>query len=104
MDVRISADELRELQADGKPVTILDIGTGHERKDWWIPGSTHVAAYEVLKAGLWGKPKAKARTVRRESERDIVAMIAETTKLGVAIRRRRIWRAICFSEAFLNAV
>jgi hypothetical protein len=30
------------------------------------------------------KPKAKAGTVRRESERDIVARIAETTELGVA--------------------
>jgi hypothetical protein len=30
------------------------------------------------------KPKAKAGKVRRESERDIVARIAETTELGVA--------------------
>lgn len=51
MDVRISVDELSELLADSKPVTVVDIRAGPERKDWWIPGSIHVDAYEAFKAG-----------------------------------------------------
>ncbi len=49
----ISTDELRELLAGKAPVTVLDIRPDGER-EWSIPGSVHVDAYEAVKAGHLG--------------------------------------------------
>jgi glyoxylase-like metal-dependent hydrolase (beta-lactamase superfamily II) len=47
----ITADALRQALEDGAPLTILDIRPPADRAEWWIPGSTHLDAYEALKRG-----------------------------------------------------
>lgn len=47
----IETETLREWLEDGRPVNVLDIRTPEDRKEWAIPGSIHVNAYERLKAG-----------------------------------------------------
>jgi glyoxylase-like metal-dependent hydrolase (beta-lactamase superfamily II)/rhodanese-related sulfurtransferase len=47
----IHVEELRRMLERGEPVTVLDIRREGERAEWEIPGSTHVDAYEALKAG-----------------------------------------------------
>ena len=50
MDETIDAKTLRGMLERGEPVTVLDVRTGEERAEWWIPGSVHFDAYEALKA------------------------------------------------------
>jgi rhodanese-related sulfurtransferase len=47
----ISVEALRNMLAQGEPVTVLDVRTDEERSEWTIPGSVHFGAYEALKAG-----------------------------------------------------
>jgi glyoxylase-like metal-dependent hydrolase (beta-lactamase superfamily II)/rhodanese-related sulfurtransferase len=47
----IETETLREWLEDGRPVNVLDIRAPEDRKEWAIPGSIHVNAYERLKAG-----------------------------------------------------
>ncbi len=56
----ITAETLREWLVAAKPVTVLDIRTGEDRAQWWIPGSVHIDAYSSLKQG---KPGALADAV-----------------------------------------
>ena len=49
----ISTGGLQELLAAGKPATVVDIRTAADR-DWSIPGSIQVDAYEAVKAGSLG--------------------------------------------------
>jgi glyoxylase-like metal-dependent hydrolase (beta-lactamase superfamily II) len=46
-----STDALRHALATGAPLTVLDVRPAPDRADWWIPGSTHLDAYEALKRG-----------------------------------------------------
>lgn len=46
-----SVDALQRALETGVPVTILDIRPAGDRAEWWIPGSTHVDAYDELKQG-----------------------------------------------------
>lgn len=50
---RISVRQLQELLASGEPVTVLDIRSPTDR-DWWIPGSVLVDAYDAVKSGSLG--------------------------------------------------
>lgn len=45
----IDTHTLREWLDQGKKVNVLDIRPSHERAEWHIPGSIHVAAYDELK-------------------------------------------------------
>lgn len=47
----MQAEELRRRLQSGAPVTVLDIRTGSDRAEWWIPQSLHVDAYDALKRG-----------------------------------------------------
>ena len=47
----IDVAELRAMLEEHEPVTVLDVRTAEDRAEWAIPGSTHVDAYEALKAG-----------------------------------------------------
>jgi rhodanese-related sulfurtransferase len=47
----ISVEALRNMLAQGEPVTVLDVRTDEERSEWTIPESIHFEAYEALKAG-----------------------------------------------------
>jgi len=49
----ISVKELQALLAAGQPVTVVDIRTPADR-DWSIPGSVHVDAYDAVKSGSLG--------------------------------------------------
>ncbi len=46
-----TADALRQTLEVGRPVTVLDIRPSADRAEWWIPGSTHVDAYDAVKRG-----------------------------------------------------
>ena len=46
-----STDALRHALATGAPLTVLDVRPAPDRADWWIPGSTHLDAYEALRRG-----------------------------------------------------
>jgi glyoxylase-like metal-dependent hydrolase (beta-lactamase superfamily II) len=52
-DDQISAEELRELLATGRPVTVVDIRTPADR-EWSIPGSVQVDAYDAVNSGSLG--------------------------------------------------
>ncbi len=54
MTKQIEAETLREWLEAQQPVTVLDIRTDEDRAQWAIPGSVHLNAYEVLRAGLPG--------------------------------------------------
>src|SRR6266581_3100893 len=46
----IDVETLRTWLGEGRPVTVLDVRPAAERKEWAIPGSIHVDAYDALKA------------------------------------------------------
>jgi glyoxylase-like metal-dependent hydrolase (beta-lactamase superfamily II)/rhodanese-related sulfurtransferase len=50
-------ETLRTWLEQKRPVTVLDVRAGEDRRQWSIPGSLHIDAYEDLKAG---KPGALA--------------------------------------------
>jgi glyoxylase-like metal-dependent hydrolase (beta-lactamase superfamily II) len=54
MATQIEVETLRRWLAEGRPVTVLDIRTDNDRRQWSIPGSVHVNAYEALRAGTAG--------------------------------------------------
>src|ERR1051326_1755618 len=47
----VETDTLRTWLENGQPVSILDIRTADDRREWSIPGSIHVDAYDRLKRG-----------------------------------------------------
>ena len=47
----ITVDKLQEKLVRKEPVFILDVRPASERQEWQIAGSTHIDAYERLKAG-----------------------------------------------------
>jgi len=49
----ISVEDVQALLAAGRPVTVVDIRTPADR-DWSIPGSVHVDAYDAVKSGSLG--------------------------------------------------
>ena len=49
----ISTEELQDLLAAGQPVTVVDIRTPADR-EWSIPGSVQVDAYDAVKSGSLG--------------------------------------------------
>jgi glyoxylase-like metal-dependent hydrolase (beta-lactamase superfamily II) len=49
----ISTEELQDLLATGQPVTVVDIRTSADR-EWSIPGSVQVDAYDAVKSGTLG--------------------------------------------------
>ena len=51
MTMQIEAETLREWLDAQQPVTVLDVRTDEDRAQWAIPGSTHLNAYEALRAG-----------------------------------------------------
>src|SRR6266851_1543651 len=50
---RISARDLQELLASRQPVTVVDIRSPADR-DWSIPGSLQIDAYDAAKSGSLG--------------------------------------------------
>src|ERR1700693_235329 len=50
----ISTEELQDLLATGQPVTVVDIRTQADR-EWSIPGSVQVDAYDTVKSGVLGR-------------------------------------------------
>ena len=60
----ISTGELRELLATGQPVTVVDIRTPADR-DWSIPGSVQVDAYDTVKSGSLGPLGRPSSPVQR---------------------------------------
>jgi glyoxylase-like metal-dependent hydrolase (beta-lactamase superfamily II) len=50
----IDAETLREWLDETVPVTVLDIRTDEDRRQWAIPGSIHLNAYHDLRAGNAG--------------------------------------------------
>jgi glyoxylase-like metal-dependent hydrolase (beta-lactamase superfamily II)/rhodanese-related sulfurtransferase len=51
MTKQIDVETLREWLDDQRPVTVLDIRTDEDRRQWSIPGSVHLNVYEAMKAG-----------------------------------------------------
>ncbi|HEV2030204.1 MAG TPA: rhodanese-like domain-containing protein, partial [Candidatus Dormibacteraeota bacterium] len=49
----MSTEELQDLLAAGQPVTVVDIRTPDDR-EWSIPGSVQVDAYDAVKSGSLG--------------------------------------------------
>ena len=49
----VSTEELRELLAAGRPVTVVDIRTAADH-EWSIPGSLQVDAYHAVDSGSLG--------------------------------------------------
>lgn len=47
----IEAETLRTWLEENRPVTVLDVRSDEDRKQWFIPGSLHIDAYEALRAG-----------------------------------------------------
>jgi glyoxylase-like metal-dependent hydrolase (beta-lactamase superfamily II)/rhodanese-related sulfurtransferase len=47
----ISVDELRHRLDRNEPTYVLDVRPASERKEWAIPGSSHVDAYQALRSG-----------------------------------------------------
>ena len=47
----VTVDELQDMLADHRPVTVLDVRPAADRAEWAIPGSIHIDAYDALKAG-----------------------------------------------------
>jgi glyoxylase-like metal-dependent hydrolase (beta-lactamase superfamily II) len=54
MATEIDTETLRAWLDEGRPVTILDIRTDDDHRQWSIPGSVHVNAYDALRAGSAG--------------------------------------------------
>jgi glyoxylase-like metal-dependent hydrolase (beta-lactamase superfamily II) len=59
MTKEIGIETLRQWLDAGRPVTVLDVRPSEERRQWAIPGSLHVDAYDALRAGA---PAALADT------------------------------------------
>jgi glyoxylase-like metal-dependent hydrolase (beta-lactamase superfamily II) len=68
----IDVETLRRWLEEGVPVTVLDVRPMQERVEWSIPGSTHVDAYDALKAH---DPKALA-DVALQGDRPVVTVCA----------------------------
>lgn len=49
-ETTIEVQELQEILAQGRPVTVLDVRHTGDYQDWAIPGSLHIDAYDALKA------------------------------------------------------
>jgi glyoxylase-like metal-dependent hydrolase (beta-lactamase superfamily II)/rhodanese-related sulfurtransferase len=49
--VDIDVSELRMMLEADQPVTVLDVRSTADRAEWAIPGSLHIDAYALLKAG-----------------------------------------------------
>jgi glyoxylase-like metal-dependent hydrolase (beta-lactamase superfamily II)/rhodanese-related sulfurtransferase len=47
----IPVETLRQWLDEHRQLVVLDVRAGHERSQWWIPGSSHVDAYEALRNG-----------------------------------------------------
>lgn len=47
----VSVKELRKMLEEKEPVYILDVRPEEQRKEWKIPGSHHIDAYDKLKEG-----------------------------------------------------
>src|SRR5262245_48655322 len=45
------AETLRRWLEEKRPVTLVDVRSDEDRKQWSIPGSVHINAYEALKDG-----------------------------------------------------
>lgn len=54
MTRHIDTDTLRTWLDEGRPVTIVDVRNDEARRQWSIPGSVHVNAYEELRQGRPG--------------------------------------------------
>jgi len=44
-------ETLRKWLEEKQPVTVVDVRSDEDRQQWSIPGSTHINAYDALKAG-----------------------------------------------------
>ena len=81
----INTDTLREMLAQERPVTVLDIRPADERTEWAIPGSVYVNAYDALKAN---EPDALA-SVNLPDDRPVVTVCgAGATSLIAAAQLR----------------
>lgn len=49
-ETTIEVQELQEMLAQGREVTVLDVRHTSDYQDWSIPGSLHIDAYDALKA------------------------------------------------------
>src|SRR5688572_22999476 len=49
-ELTINVDELRTILENKKPVIVLDVRPEEQRKEWQIPGSLFIDAYNRLKA------------------------------------------------------
>lgn len=47
----ITAETLRIWLTENRPVTVIDVRSDEDRRQWAIPGSIHINAYEALQAG-----------------------------------------------------
>lgn len=81
----IDRDTLRDLLAQGEPVTLLDVRPDEEWAEWHIPGSIHVDAYDALKAR---DPDALA-AVALPADRPVVALCGAGVTSLTAARQLR---------------
>ena len=49
-ETMVDVQELQEMLAQGRPVTVLDVRQAGDYQEWAIPGSLHVDVYNALKA------------------------------------------------------
>ena len=47
----IGVETLRQWLDEHRQIAVLDVRSNDDRAQWWIPGSTHVDAYEALRQG-----------------------------------------------------
>lgn len=81
----ISVERLRDLLERGEPVTVLDIRKTADHDEWAVPGSTHIDAYDALKAGA----PSGLETANLPHDRPVVTVCGVGQTAALATERLR---------------
>lgn len=86
-DLTLNVEELAALLESDAPLTVVDVRPSDEREEWYIPGSTHIDAYDALKQH---DPEALSE-IDLPDDRPIVTVCAagNTSKTAARLLRDR---------------